>query len=301
MPPSTLTEIFLSELPAGVAEPLRRASEGALSTRLLDIEAAVRQALPGIALVPERLARVLAQHAAGKGDVLAELGSLRAADLYLAASCAAADAGAIQIFDPLLCAEVDAAAASLRAARSVADEVTQRLRAHLLAGDAERGPRIADYAGLGDLRGFLRVSAVRECLRVTREMQRDVGRGTDELSALAAAGDPETERLKATYRDEFASCFAEAVASLTPRARTVLRHHTLDHLTIDQIGGLYGVHRATAARWLEQARRHVAERTEELLAARLTLSGEEAESIIRLVRSQLDISLAGLLATKAED
>src|SRR5207248_8025138 len=126
--------------------------------------------------------------------------------------------------------------------------VAQHLRAHLLVGDSERGPRISDFAGLGDLRGFLRVSAVRECLHTLKRQRRDEGEGPDALGDLAATSDPELAVLKATYREEFASCFAAAVASLSPRARTVLRHHAIDRLSIDQIGALYNVHRATAAR-----------------------------------------------------
>src|SRR5262249_25293870 len=151
------------------------------------------------------------------------------------------------------------------------DEVTQRLREYLFVGDEERGPAIAQYAGRGDLRGFLRIASVRECLRVMKRAQREVGIGEDDLALLAPAIDPELDRLKATYREEFTSCLVAALSDLTPRERTLLHHQVIEPRSIDQIGALYGVHRATAARWLERAREKVADRTEERLAGRLEL------------------------------
>ena len=220
---------------------------------------------------------------------------VRSEDLQLVRSALEGDREALARLDGLLSAEVDAAAATLRAPAGIGDEVKQRLREHLFVGDAERGPAIAEYGGRGDLRGFLRITAVRECLRVMKRQQREVGMDGDDFSLVVSAVDPELERLKATYRGEFAECFAAALAGLDARERTLLRMNAIDRVAIDQIGALYGVHRATAARWVERARARVAEKTEQLLAERLTLSTTEVASVIRLVRSELDLSLERLL------
>jgi RNA polymerase sigma-70 factor, ECF subfamily len=216
-------------------------------------------------------------------------------DLRLVSAALSGDAEALAKVDALLRDEVDAAGRIVRAPGATADEVLQRLREHLLVGNAERGPALRDYAGRGDLRGFLRVSAVRECLRLLKHQRREVGMEADDLAELVPAVDPELERLKETYRKEFGACFAEALASLGARERTILRMNTIDRLSIDQIGAVYAVHRATAARWLERARTDVAERTEQLLAERLALTTGEVASVIRLVRSELDVSIERLL------
>ena len=216
-------------------------------------------------------------------------------DLTLVRKALDGDTASLERVDALLRAEVEGAAASVRAPAGLSDEVLARLREHLLVGNAERGPALRDYEGRGDLRGFLRVSAVRECLRVLKRQRREIGMEADDLAELVPAVDPELERLKQTYRVEFAACFAEALGSLGARERTILRMNTIDHLSIDQIGAVYAVHRATAARWLERARLDVAERTEQLLAERLTLSAGEVASVIRLVRSELDLSIERLL------
>ncbi|HJZ88800.1 MAG TPA: sigma factor-like helix-turn-helix DNA-binding protein [Polyangia bacterium] len=241
-----------------------------------------------------RLAEALAARLP-EGDVIDGLRQIRADDVRLVCAATDGDPEALTRVDTLLAAEVNAAAASVRAQAGLADEVKQRLREQLLVGNAEDGPGIAEYAGRGDLRGFLRITAVRECLRLMKRLRREVGMDGDDLSLHVPAVDPELERLKATYRGEFADCFAAALRSLDARERTLLRMHAIDRLGIDQLSVLYGVHRSTAARWLERARATVAERTEQLLAERLTLSTTEVASVIRLVRSELDISLERLL------
>lgn len=291
---------FRAGLPAGLA--LAAASREAELAPLLEARcAAARAAHPALTLDTEALAEAIAGRTPADGDLADVLRTLRAADFYLARACAAGDPAALAAFEPVLSAEVAAAARSVRASVEVADEVGQRLRVSLLVGDAERGPAIADYAGRGDLRGFLRISAARECLRVARRAAREVGMAEDDLGALAEEVDPELERLKVTYRQEFAVCFETALAALEPRERTLLRHQVFDRLSIDQIGALHGVHRATAARWLERARVKLAERTEELLAERLALDTVEVASVVRLVRSQLDVSLGRLLEAKAPE
>jgi RNA polymerase sigma-70 factor, ECF subfamily len=222
-------------------------------------------------------------------------GQPRSEDLRLVSAALDGDTAALERVDALLRTEVDAAAKTVRAPAGLGDEVLQRLRENLLVGTAERGPALRDYAGHGELRGFLRVSAVRECLRLLKKQRLEVGMEAEDLALLVPAADPELDRLKQTYRNEFASCFAEALASLEARERTILRMNSIDRLSIDEIGSVYAVHRATAARWLERARVAVAERTEQLLAERLALTTGEVASVIRLVRSELDVSLERLL------
>jgi RNA polymerase sigma-70 factor (ECF subfamily) len=290
---------FLAQLPAET-QVRAQAQATELGAILCEQLAGARAAYPGVALDEPGFAAALAERLATAHEIVADLRKLRAQDVLLVAACLAGDRVALQAVDSLLSAEVDASATSVRAPAGLADEVKQRLREQLLVGGGERGAAIRDFAGRGELRGFLRVSAVRELLRQMQRQKREIGMDEDELQVHVAAVDPELERLKASYRVEFADCFGAAVAGLPPRERTLLRLHAIDQLSIDQIGTLYGTHRATAARWLARARAQVAQRTEEKLAERLALSTTEVASVIRLVRSQLDVSLARLLADPPE-
>jgi len=70
-----------------------------------------------------------------------------------------------------------------------------------------------------------------------------------------------------------------------------MRPDHLDRLTIDDLARIYGVHRATAARWVAAAHEAVLDGCKRALAERLGLSTSELDSIIALVQSQLDISV----------
>jgi hypothetical protein len=56
-----------------------------------------------------------------------------------------------------------------------------------------------------------------------------------------------------------------------------------------------GVHRSSVGRWIVECRAKVLEATRARLAERLAIDAREVESMIRLLRSQLDESLTGYL------
>ncbi|MEM1013744.1 MAG: transcriptional regulator, partial [Planctomycetota bacterium] len=62
----------------------------------------------------------------------------------------------------------------------------------------------------------------------------------------------------------------------------------------------HDVHRATAARWLVSARETLAKDTQRILRARLHVTQSEIESLHRLVRSDLDVSLCRILSEDDE-
>jgi RNA polymerase sigma-70 factor (ECF subfamily) len=217
-------------------------------------------------------------------------------DLYLACACVAGDPVALQAFEDTYIREVAIAAAKLRAAPGVLDESRQVVRDLLFVGRAGGRPAIASYAGRGDLRGWVRVIAMREVMRLCERDSREVTTGDEQLlDALSPATDPELEQMKERYREDFAAAFHEAVLGLSPRERTLLRHQVIDGLGVEAIGRLYHVHHSTAARWLVRAREALLEGTRDRLAEMLRLSPDEVTSVLRLIRSRLDVSVERLL------
>ena len=155
----------------------------------------------------------------------------------------------------------------------------------------EAPPAIHDYAGRGRVQGWLRVLVAREMVRLAKAQSRSVELDDKMLDVGALDADPALEALKATYRAELAEAFRAALKQLPARDRTLLRYQMIDGLTIDDIGEIYRVHRATAARWLTTVRDGLVERTRTLLAESLGVDTAEAASIVRLVQSQLDVSV----------
>src|SRR5262249_41683920 len=76
---------------------------------------------------------------------------------------------------------------------------------------------------------------------------------------------------KRVYRREFELAFREAVQSLSDRERILVRQHFLDGVSVNDLGRLYRVHRATAGRWLERARDALLAATRARLMARLAV------------------------------
>jgi RNA polymerase sigma-70 factor (ECF subfamily) len=218
------------------------------------------------------------------------LARLRGGDLWLACAAAHQDAAALAIFDQTYIAGLDVPLRALGLAPFI-DEVQQQLRVKLVLPGGNAPSELLGYAGRGELRGWLRTAAVRAGLKLAQRERRDAPLDDDFLLALPTPGDdPEIERLKSTYAVEFNNALREAMKSLAIRDRNLLRQHFIDGLTVDQLGAHYSVHRATAARWVAAARATLLHATEVLLMARLRVGGDELQSILRLVRSRLDLT-----------
>jgi RNA polymerase sigma-70 factor, ECF subfamily len=220
----------------------------------------------------------------------------RPADVYLAVACLAHVDAAVVRFDREIVAGARATIQAIDARPAFVDDALQKLRTSLLVGN-ETGPRLAMYAGRGALRAWVGVVAARTALMMRRAQPREALSNDDWAEALSmiSTSNPELELLKRQYTAAFTRAFCDAVASLEPRQRAALRMSFVDGLSIDEIGEIYGVHRATTARWIARARDVLFETTRTLLADRLELSPTELDRMTSLVRSQLDVSVSQLL------
>lgn len=271
---------------AGEALP----AQPVLESVLLDIFTAAQAAWPEFLVGPEAFLPYFADRVSREGpDALQKL---RAGDLYAACACAKGDARALAALERRYFPEIDAALGKMNLGSARVEDVKQGLRRQMFVGEGGVPPRITEYTGRGDLRGWLRVTAVRAALKVIRKEKREVLVEDEQLfAASASAADPELLYVKEVYRAEFKVAFQEALESLEDREKNLLRQHVVDTLSIDEIGALYQVHRATAARWLGKAKETLLARTRQRFMARAKISGEECDSIMRLVHSQLDMTI----------
>ena len=222
-------------------------------------------------------------------------GDLVFTDLYLACACHHGVPGAVEAFEALCVPSIEGALARMNAGKTVTDEVKQIVLDQLFVGG-----KIATYSGRGNLKGWVRIIAVREASRILRAGNKTVSADDAMFDALAPTDreDPELEYLKAHYRGQFRTAFLATVAELPRRERTALRMNVLDGRSIDEIGATFRVNRSTAHRWLTQAREILITGTKKRLMSELAISPAEVESVIRLVRSSLDVSLENVLRTK---
>ena len=305
MSPDTPLELLLGELHD---EP-RRAAVRSLSLNDDALQGWLeesRAACPGVVLSPQHFCRAVAAHLAttpleSTGRWLEQL---QPADLYLAQACRQGDDTAIALLEQRFGGKLRAIARRFQGPTASVDDLLQILRFKLLVGEEERPPKIAFYSGQGPLGSWLSVTAVRTCLDVTRtgaQHKREDPTEEQTLETLIdAADDFELAFLKERYRAEFKSAVADALRSLTSADRNLLRHHWLSGLTIDQIGAVYGIHRATAARRVARARTALYEATRLQLGRRLRVGHDELDSIMNLIVSRLDVSVYRLLDTPSQ-
>jgi RNA polymerase sigma-70 factor (ECF subfamily) len=267
-----------------------------LERKLWALVAEGRAAWPSLALDGNDVVAFIARQITDAPEEALE--GLRPADLYLACACAKQIPGAINTFDRDYIKEVDIALARMRITGSRLADVKQLVRQRLFVGGGTAGAptspgKISEYAGRGDLRRWVRSVAVRTCLNDLRKGKREILVDDDQMIAQHAVStdDPEVEYMKRTYSAEFKQAFSDALGQLGPREQTLLRYHHVDGLNIDEIGAIYRVHRVTAFRWLEKAKELLVRATLETLRTRLKLPSAELDSVLRMIRSQIHLSL----------
>jgi RNA polymerase sigma-70 factor (ECF subfamily) len=266
-----------------------------IDLQLDEIIRSARLAWPTVQLSPERFVAHLARHLPEGVPIETALGQMHTADLYLACACALGDTSAILAFELHCLTGIDNAVSRYRASSDLVAEVKQRVRERVLVSDSGP-PRIAGFNGRGNLRSWVQVVAVREAIQIARGSRREISIDDDTpLHALVTSADTELANVKARYVGEFAQAFSAALRDLSPRDQILLRQHVIDGLSIDQLGALYRIHRATAARNLQRARRAVLVATRTRLASRLDVRPSELDSILRLIRSRLHVTLRWLV------
>jgi RNA polymerase sigma-70 factor (ECF subfamily) len=263
-----------------------------LSAALRAGAAEARAAWPGIALGdPEFVAYVtikMAEDAPGV-DPLEALGRVRVSELFLAYACALRDPAAITHFERIYFAEVDAAWRRFDALPVTLDDLRQRVREKLFLATP---PDLLGYGGRGDLRGWLRATVVHMLVNIATREARE--RPTESVffdAVVDLTVDAEAAYLKQACREEFEQAFIAAIEGLTAREKTLLRMAFADGFNVDQIGGAFRVHRATAARWVAKARDRLVQRTHTQLMARLEVGADDAASIVRAALSRMGTTL----------
>ena len=294
-----LSRLFRENLAPEVSrEPCEaHADDARLEAALNDLLAAARSTWPAFTVADETFLPYVASRLPGTPDaldapdgasIIDALAEMRASDLYLACACAHGDDRAIAIFDAEYLGPIFPLPRHLAA---ISADVRQLASMKLFVREGSDPPKIADYSGRGDLASWTSVVTLRIGLSLLRGTKREVPLDDTALLELGATGDAEVAQLKKRYSKEFADAFHHALGLLAPRDRNLLRQHYVDALTMEQIGRIYRVHRITIVRWVDKAREKLALETRRHIETRLGISRGELESIMRLVRSQMDVSL----------
>jgi len=228
-----------------------------------------------------------ARLAAVTGDAIDELD---VAGVWFALACASGEAEALAVLERDLFPALRAPLAKVGLDAVGIDEVLQIMRADLLSPRPDAPPRLVNYSGRGSLGGWLRTVAVRTGLRLRRATPRH-----DEISENAPgtiADDPELTYLKKTFGEAFHVAFDEALAGLPAQDRLLLKQRFRFRMGVEELGALHGVHAATISRRVASARDTLAEATRTAMMKKLGVNRADVSSILRLIHSELDITLS---------
>lgn len=256
-----------------------------LASLIAHIGRAGRSEFPAVKLADAALGEFLAGR-----EIPADLADDRAAEVYLACACARGDAGAIALLRDRYLARVEG---SLRRGRSPAlvEDALLQLLGTIFVARPGQAPEIGDFTGSGPLGAWLRIVALRILMRLERKQ-----RQPPEMARAAAAGlptpeSPEVAYLRRKYSAALQDALGEAWKTMSPENQVLLRLRYNDGRGIDDIAKVENIHRATAARRVRKAEESLIDEARRLLSAKLGASEPDVNSVLQLVRSQLQISV----------
>lgn len=244
-----------------------------------------RASWPSVNLSFERFASRVAELNVNFEDLARHAG-----DLFLAVACADHDAAALRSFESDFLSRIPRRIARFALSDDKLDEVRQRIRMKMLLSNP---PGISRYRGEGPLSALLYVTAVRVALDAA--MIKPIG--DEALLELAAAdAGTEVEVARSLYGERFRDALEESFRALLARDKAILQFHVVDGLNIDAIGAIYGVHRATVARWLVAIRTRVFTHLKTTFALKWKMSTSELRSLTVVMREHIHLSAARVLS-----
>lgn len=277
----------------------REIHDDEMGRALHDIFRAAHTQWPSTWINAPRFERHIAERIGAEEEhalVVEQLKSLHAADLYLACACSEGNPDATRAFAETYFDDISLIKRRFPNVSSGADDIRQDLSIKLFVAPA---PKVLQYSGKGELRGWFRAVVVRTMLDLSSAPSaREVSTSCDffECTLDASSGGPEDRLVRETYRTELRAALGTAFERLSHREKNMLRYVFVEHLTLNQIAAIYGMHRATIARWLEAAQSVLAHYLREALAAKLGVSDTQFESILRAAMSGIEITLERHLA-----
>lgn len=235
-----------------------------------------------------------------RGDSAVAMARVQYSDLLLASACAAGNSDAIQAFQTHFQADIARAIARFTGPGLAADDLRQSLLERLFVASANRAPRISEYGGQGYLQNWLRVTAVRlfvDLLRKAKQSRSVLGVKATALDEMEAPDNLELQLVRKRYQREFKAGFENALASLAPEERNLLRWRHIHGVGVNEIAAMLRIHRVTATQRLKRIRHSLQNATLAHVQSSLNLNDESLDGFIRVIQSSMDASVSRILGS----
>jgi RNA polymerase sigma-70 factor len=222
-------------------------------------------------------------------------------DLFLATACARGDRIAWEYFADDYLPLLHRMAAQACGQFQEGEDVAQEIVASLIADKT----KIATYDGRGSLAGWLRVAVSHAAIDRFRRKRREVsldepdGPSRDEPSAAPLSNQGE-EALDSPWGSVLAKMLEAEIRNLPARDRLILSLYYIENVPLKIIGRQFGVHEATASRWLDKLRRGVRKSVERELRGKYGIRPGELNSLWQWVAEHEKFSLKEVLGPRCE-
>jgi len=215
-------------------------------------------------------------------------------DLFLACACLENVPNALEAFEQRYLANLGRVIHRIDPSPAFLEDVRQLLRERLFLS-----AKLAGYSGHGALESWVAIAAQRIALNLKRRDRPHEPLAEELVGRLAVDDAPELAYARHRYRKDFETELIAALGSLSERDRMILRLSLVGGLSHAQIAAIYRVAQPTITRWINQTFHRISTMVRDGLSVRLGLSVNEAESLIRSLKSVVEISLSRILAGSA--
>ena len=185
--------------------------------------------------------------------------------------------------------------------RDSVDEALQVVRSRLFSRIDGGEPRVRQYTGEGPLVNWARVAATRIALNVKRAQRGGHDESAGDLDEPLPAASPELALMRAHLADKFKTALQDALATLTPRDRNLLRLHFVDGLSLEELGAMVGAHKSTMSRRLQKLQEVLVEESRAALQRRYGIRTRELSSVMKLFSQRVQLSVRGALGPAEPD
>lgn len=271
-----------------------------ISTALAECIERAHEALPEVRASPQawavRVQTVCASlEPSSYGDAFS---GLDPEEQLLVAALSEGDVGALAVFEESYMPEVDRALRRFSLDADRRAEYRQQACVRMLVGEPPKPPRIQEFHGRGRLRGWIRTVTARLVLNGERDAR--AHEPVEELLDGLVARPVQMHKHDPRRRAQFQLLLRTSFRALSRRERTILRMRYLDSIPATALARVYKVHESTMSRWLSTAREELLSLFEGNAVAELG-GRDQADELIALVESRVDLSLQGLFESEVSD
>jgi RNA polymerase sigma-70 factor (ECF subfamily) len=235
-------------------------------------------------------------------DIRTFLFQLSAQELCFAIACAQGDETAWNEFMQEYRGFLQAVAYQLTKNDTQAEELVETAWSELYGLREVEGKRVSKfsaYSGKGSLKGWLRAVLFQLSVDRHRKQSRYVQPEEEkdfERLAKPVAHAYEQHPIAERYQIATHKALEYAIACLEIRMKLILSYYYYDNLTLKQIGQIFGVHEATASRWLQKIQLDIRQSAEKFLRQEYKFNNIQIKECIEYASDNADVDIKSLLS-----